>query len=103
MKIQFNAEQPFQLKAVDSVVRLFEGLAKFDKAFNINAFEVIPNLPESEELWEPNLLDNLMAVQDDNGISPKNRLQTAARRASHTSANGSARTSAEMQPAQPCA
>jgi type III restriction enzyme len=73
MKIQFNAEQPFQLKAVDSVVRLFEGLAKFDKAFNINAFEVIPNLPESEELWEPNLLDNLMAVQDDNGISPKNR------------------------------
>lgn len=55
------------------MVRLFDGMAKFEKAFSINAFEVIPNLPESEELWEPNLLDNLIAVQDDNLIQPKNR------------------------------
>lgn len=73
MKIQFNAEQQYQLTAVQSAVRLFEGMDKFDPSFSMNALEIIPNLPESEELWEPNLLDNLMAVQDDNSIQPKNR------------------------------
>ncbi|TVT36752.1 type III restriction endonuclease subunit R [Hymenobacter setariae] len=75
MKLQFNAEQPFQLRAVESVVRLFEGLDKFGSDFSINEYEVVPNLPETEELWEPNLLENLQAVQDDNGLRPNRNLE----------------------------
>lgn len=73
MKIQFNAEQPHQVQPVKSVVGLFEGMEKFDASFQMNALEIIPNLPESEELWESNLLENLQAVQDDSDIRPKNR------------------------------
>ena len=75
MKLQFNAQQPFQLRAVESVVRLFEGLDKFGGGTIMNSYEVVPNLPEAEELWEPNLLENLQAVQEDNGLRANRNLE----------------------------
>ncbi|SHK71162.1 restriction endonuclease [Hymenobacter psychrotolerans] len=73
MKIQFNPDQSYQLTAVNSAVRLFEGVGKFGQNFSMNALEIIPNLPEAHELWEPDLFDNLQIVQDDNHIQPRNR------------------------------
>ena len=74
MRIQFDAEQAYQKTAVKSVVRLFEGLEKYEREYKMDAQEIVANLPEDDELWESSLLDNLNAVQMDNGIEPNRDL-----------------------------
>jgi len=63
-----------QLKAVSSVVRLFEGLPRYDEAFRLGD-EVVANLPPYQELADSWLLDNLTAVQKDNGLPLSTRLE----------------------------
>jgi len=48
-------------------VRLFEGLPRFDEALRLGD-EVVANLPRYEELADNWLLDNLNAVQRQNGL-----------------------------------
>jgi len=69
-KLKFDPNQQYQLDAVQSVVRLFEGLPRQADA-DILLAEIVPNLPPYETLAEEWLYDNLRQVQQDNGITPK--------------------------------
>lgn len=69
LQLQFDPKQEYQLQAVESIVRLFEGLPP-TAAGDILGDETVPNLPPFEDLDENWLLDNLNAVQEDNGIEP---------------------------------
>jgi len=63
-----------QLKAVSSVVRLFAGLPRYAESFRLGD-EVVANLPPYQELADSWLLDNLTAVQKDNGLPLSTRLE----------------------------
>ncbi len=76
MKIQFKADQTYQLRAIASVTELFAQLPKYERAFQLNEHEIVPNLPEEEELWETSLKDQLDSIQRQNGISQQHSLQT---------------------------
>jgi type III restriction enzyme len=68
IQIKFEPNQDYQLEAVDSVARLFEGYGRRDTAF-ILGDEIVPNLPPSDNFDRSWLLENLRGVQDTNGIS----------------------------------
>jgi type III restriction enzyme len=68
IRLQFDPNQKHQLDAVESVVRLFEGLPRHAAAFALGD-EVVPNLPPFEALHETWLYDNLRAVQQANGVA----------------------------------
>jgi type III restriction enzyme len=68
LSFKFDPNQAYQLAAINSVVRLFEGLPKYDRAdFNLSD-EIVPNLPPDETIFEDFLLDNLRAVQKQNKL-----------------------------------
>ncbi len=76
LQLQFDAHQDHQLEAVESVVRLFEGLPKRAPEFSLGG-EIVPNLPPHETLRESWLRENLAAVQQKNGIeNPLTELAT---------------------------
>ena len=64
LQIQFSSKQEFQIAAVESVARLFEGLPNAATEFQLSD-EIVSNLPPFEDLQEDWLLDNLNAVQRD--------------------------------------
>lgn len=68
LRLQFDPNQKHQLDAVESTVRLFEGLPRRSAADVALSVEVVPNLPPFESLNETWLYDNLRAVQQDNGL-----------------------------------
>lgn len=68
LKIQFDSEQPFQITAVESVARLFEGLPRQNAEFTLGD-EIVPNLPPFESLNESWLYDNLRQIQQDGEIA----------------------------------
>ncbi len=70
LKLKFDPNQDYQLDAVESVVRLFEGRSKRAGDFQLGD-DVVPNLPPGEDLSEAWLLGNLRAVQEKNGIRPE--------------------------------
>jgi type III restriction enzyme len=67
LRLQFDHNLDFQLEANQAVVDVFQGLRRFDSAFTLGD-GTVPNLPEGESLRETWLLDNLLAVQDREGI-----------------------------------
>lgn len=66
-EFQFDHNLDFQLEAIQAVVNIFQGLRRFDSAFTLGD-GTVPNLPEGESLSETWLLDNLLEVQDREGI-----------------------------------
>ena len=74
LKLKFDANQPHQITAIDSVVKLFEGLPTSDRSdrsdFTLSD-EIIPNLPPDEIICENFWLENLQAVQNQNNL-PEN-------------------------------
>ena len=68
LKLQFDPNQSYQLDAVESVARLFDGLPRQAASFKLGD-EFIPNLPPFESLSEAWLYDNLRAIQQDNNIT----------------------------------
>ncbi|MDW8395612.1 MAG: DEAD/DEAH box helicase family protein [Anaerolineae bacterium] len=74
LRLKFDANQAHQLRAVESVVRLFEGLPRFDETFRLGD-DAVANLPPDQVLSDGWLLDNLRAVQRDNGLSESNQLE----------------------------
>jgi type III restriction enzyme len=68
MHLQFDEQQPHQLAAISSVVKLFTGMPKYTKAFTMNANDVVANLPEDEILSPSTLKDNLDAIQSENNL-----------------------------------
>lgn len=67
LKLKFDANQKHQLDAVESVVRLFEGLPARTAQFALGD-DVVPNMPPFESLSEAWLYDNLRQIQQENGI-----------------------------------
>ncbi len=74
LQLKFDANQEHQLQAVASVVRLFEGLPRFDEDLRLGD-EVVANLPHYEELADNWMLDNLNAVQRENGLPLSQRIE----------------------------
>jgi type III restriction enzyme len=68
LKLQFDPNQPYQLDAVESVARLFEGLPRQTANFTLGD-EINPNLPPFESLSESWLYDNLRQIQQDGNIA----------------------------------
>ena len=64
IKLQFDAHQEHQLRAVNAVVNLFEGLLPMDIAFQMGD-DIVANLPPYHVLEENWLFENLRQVQDD--------------------------------------
>jgi type III restriction enzyme len=68
LKLKFDANQPHQITAIDSVVKLFEGLPTSDRSDFSLGDEIIPNLPPDEIICENFLLENLQAIQNQNNL-----------------------------------
>jgi type III restriction enzyme len=66
-EFKFDHNLDFQLEAIQATVDVFQGLRRFDSAFTLGD-GTVPNLPEGESLSETWLLDNLLAVQEREGI-----------------------------------
>ncbi|WP_425077292.1 DEAD/DEAH box helicase family protein [Psychroserpens sp. S379A] len=64
MKLKFNPNQEFQLKAINNVVELFDGIGEYHTKFTMGS-EIIPNLPEDEDLDDEFLLENLQFIQEE--------------------------------------
>jgi hypothetical protein len=75
LKLKFDANQPHQITAIDSVVKLFEGLPTSDRSDFTLSDEIIPNLPPDETIYEDFLLENLQAVQNQNNLLESSRLE----------------------------
>ena len=67
LKLRFDPNQKHQLDAVESAARCFEGLPLRAAEFALGG-EIVPNLPPFESLNEAWLYDNLLQVQQANGI-----------------------------------
>lgn len=81
MKIQFDAQQQYQIDAVNAVVDVFEGqpLARgqFEVGIGIGSGELLNELglSNSFELSESKVLENVRRVQERNGVEPSERLE----------------------------
>ncbi len=67
LQIKFDPNQDYQLVAIESVTRLFEGTSRSIAEFTMSG-EIIPNIPPSGTFSESWLRDNLRAVQEQNSI-----------------------------------
>jgi type III restriction enzyme len=72
--LKFDPNQEYQLTAINSVVRLFDGLSKYEREFVLGG-EIVPNLPPDESIYEDFLLENLNAVQRQNKIPESQQLE----------------------------
>ena len=68
LQIKFDPNQDYQIEAVESVIRLFEGASQHITEFALSG-EIIMNIPPSESFSESWLHDNLRAVQEQNNIA----------------------------------
>src|SRR6266496_2843922 len=79
MEFKFDAEQEYQINAVDAITGLLEGQPRneINLTFALSGFAAVPNtLDLSEEV----LLRNLQTVQEQNGITLDTALQTIEER-----------------------
>jgi type III restriction enzyme len=67
LKIQFESDQEHQTRAIESTIKLFEGYSKQEANFQMGD-DVIPNMDRYEVMDESWLFDNLVNVQQENGL-----------------------------------
>lgn len=70
MEFKFDAHQEHQIRAVESVVRLFEGQTKLETNLEFQLGSAAGAVANKLDLPESVLLDNVQRVQEDNGIDP---------------------------------
>ena len=71
LKLQFDANQDYQIDAVNSVVDLFEGRPRLDTQYLLSeGGDVVPNLPEFDDLNPNWLLGQLGRIQTRNNVQP---------------------------------
>ena len=70
LQLKFDPNQDFQIQAIESTVKLFDGIPEYAADFQMGA-EIVPNLPENEMLEEDWLPGNLNAVRELNGLNPQ--------------------------------
>lgn len=64
MRFKFNENQDFQLKAIESVRKLFEGFGDYSSDWEMTD-EINSNIPFDEDLDEEWLLENLQYIQEE--------------------------------------
>lgn len=74
MDFTFDASQPHQLEAIESVVGLFDGQATVDTGSGGNGLSLLGEIPNGLTLGEPTILENLQRVQDRNGLEIQSAL-----------------------------
>ncbi|HSK74685.1 MAG TPA: hypothetical protein VK892_23495, partial [Pyrinomonadaceae bacterium] len=67
IKFQFDANQDYQLAAINAAVDLFSGVGNFRPEFSLGD-EIKPNLPDDQILFESEIRTNLEIVQGQNGV-----------------------------------
>lgn len=90
MQLQFEANQDYQVQAVESVTALFEGQARRGLAADFRFGLEQGALANRLDLTPSDLLRNLRAVQQQNGLPADDELKTIA--ASITTGQGAAET-----------
>jgi type III restriction enzyme len=75
LKLKFDANQPHQIAAIDSVIKLFEGLPTRTNLALSSGSATVPNLPPDETIYENFLLENLQSIQRDNKLPESPRLE----------------------------
>jgi type III restriction enzyme len=68
LKIKFEDNQEHQLRAIQSVVKLFNGYAKNDTEFRMYGSDTISNMDPYEIMDEQWLYDNMIQVQKENNL-----------------------------------
>jgi len=68
LQFKFDPNQNYQLAAIDSTVRLFEGLPPQSREFTLGD-EAVSNMPGAEVLLDSWLLERLRAVRESNGFT----------------------------------
>ena len=67
LQFKFDPNQDFQLEAIAAVVDLFEGLPRYTSEFALGD-QAVANLPPYEVLDEATIYENVLRVQERNGI-----------------------------------
>lgn len=73
LQFKFDPNQDFQLEAIASVVDLLEGLPRHTSEFALGD-EAVANLPQYDVLDETSVYENLLGVQERNGIQQERLL-----------------------------
>ena len=82
MKFRFDANQDFQVHAIEAVTDLFQGQGRIAASFGVDpdaTGSFLPAIANRLDLEDPALLENLREVQARNGIQPDARLQVSHR------------------------
>ena len=74
MEFKFEANQPFQLQAIESVVKLFDGQNYTPRQLDLTG-EGLASIPNSLEVDADTILQNLRQVQADNDLPTDEDLQ----------------------------
>jgi type III restriction enzyme len=82
MKLQFDGQQAYQLDAIQSIIDIFEGqpLAKgnFELSFAMEKSSIAyteKGVGNQMVLSDEQILQNIQAIQSDNGITPSSKLE----------------------------
>jgi type III restriction enzyme len=77
MRLKFDANQEYQVQAIEAVADLFQGQARMagTMRFELGAHSGLAAIPNRLDLDDATLLANLRAVQVRNGISPDRELK----------------------------
>lgn len=74
MEFKFESNQQFQLQAIDSIAKLFDGQHFVTGEFNLDG-EGLAAVPNCLEVDDDAILQNLQQVQADNGLSVDEKLE----------------------------
>lgn len=75
MELKFDGNQEFQIEAIDSVVRLFDGQSKISAEIRYVQGAGFVGTPNRLDLSEDDMFANLVEVQKDNKINPDTELK----------------------------
>ena len=68
MEFKFQSDQEFQIQAIESITKLFEGQHYVEAQFDLNE-RGLAAVPNTLEIDNDTILKNLNHVQEDNGLA----------------------------------
>ncbi|MDD2871287.1 MAG: DEAD/DEAH box helicase family protein [Candidatus Gracilibacteria bacterium] len=68
MKLQFDANQSYQLQAIDSIVNIFEGNSKIIPGFRLSRRDDINVVKNVIDIYEEEILQNMQKIQTENNL-----------------------------------
>lgn len=78
LKLKFDANQEYQIHAIEAVANLFEGQGYICPEIKmvIGSGSIVPTVANRLDLTEEQILENLRRIQEQHGISPDDELKT---------------------------